>query len=214
VAILNTVGPILERVRDQRLRILYLQEVADRLAVGLPWLEQQIKATKAQVTENIGKNANSKESEKIPREEVILVRFMLQNRKYLELVRASGILDKFASRDAQMMAQRIIERYCQNPNDFDKLAASLIIQDQAGANTATTQLLSGHIGAEVVMDEANESQLIKDCIARVKERDFKIKSKQILNALKVDPDSSSASSSEKLEVLLKIAQEQKGPRDI
>ena len=212
VTILNTLGPILERVRDQRLRILYLQEVADRLGLEPKWVEQQFHSNKAQPIENKRKIAVQNESEKIPREEAILVRFMLQNQKYLERVRSSGIIEKFASRDAQMIAQRVVERYCQNPNDFDKLAASLIIQDHQSA--ITTHLLSGHIASEVAMDEANELQLIKDCIARVKERDFKIKSKQILNSLKVDPDPSSASSAEKLEVLLKIAQEQKGPREI
>jgi DNA primase len=212
VAILNTLSPILERVRDQRLRILYLQEVADRLGVGLSWLEQQFKVARTQLSENKQKNDNISAVEKIPREEEILVRFMLQNRKYLERVSSSGIVEKFASREAQVIGQRIVERYCQNPNDFDTLAASLIIQDRPSA--VTTNLLSGHIATEVGMDEANELQLLNDCIARVKERDFKIKSKQILNALKIDPNSSSASSSEKLEVLLKIAQEQKGPRDI
>jgi len=214
VEILNKVGPILERVRDQRLRILYLQEVAERLSVTPTWVTQQLKGGRMQQPEITRENQKIIESIKIPIEESILVRFMLQKSEYLERVRASGILSKFVSQDAQMIAERVIEKYLQNPNDFDKLAASLIIQTQdqgMAQDRPSSQLLTGHIVGEGFgmknLDEAGELQLLNDCLARVKERDYKIKSRSIINAIKID----SESSHEKLEELMKMAQEQKGP---
>ncbi len=58
------------------------------------------------------------------------------------------------------------------------------------------------------LDEASEQQMIQDCLARVKNRDLDIRKKSLLNSLKLEQDLDS----EKLEVFLKIAKEQKGPK--
>jgi hypothetical protein len=205
VEILGTLTPLLERVRDQRLRILYLQEVADRLGLDVPWVAKQLRVNLPQVNVNTGENKNIKSLDKIPTDESLLVQFMLQKSEYLDHIVGSGCIEKFVSEEARMIAQSIVEKYCQNPNDFDKLGASLIDQG------LPAQLLTNHIAFSTLhdeLDETGEQQLINDCIARVRERDFKIRSKSILNSIKTEQ----GNDPEKLEVFLKIAKEHKGPK--
>jgi DNA primase len=208
VEILNALVPVLERVRDQRLRIFYLQEVADRLSVTAQWVAQQLKQNLSQGTERTHKIQVPAAPKKLPTEESILVQFMLQKPEYLELINASGVLDKFASDEARMVAQQIVERYCQNPNDFDRLGASLIslAEGYSGAQELLTNQAAWR--AQTPLDDAGERQLIQDCLVRVRERDLKIRSKSILNSIKANQDTSD----EKLEVFLKIAREHKGPK--
>jgi hypothetical protein len=136
---------------------------------------------------------------------------MLQKSEYLERVRSSGVIDKFASEDARLAAQSIIEKYCQNPNDFDKLGASLAHQE---SSPAILELLTNHVGVVANQDlegaGEQEQQLLRDCLIRVKERDLKIKSKTMLNSIKIGQDPSSA----ELEDFLKLAKERKGPKNI
>jgi DNA primase len=207
VEILNQVTPLLERVKDQRLRILYLQEVADRLGVTPQWVEQQLRRNTTQISEKTEINRQQTDTNRIPTDESILVQFMLHKPEYLELVRSSGAVEKFVSDEARMTAQRIIEKYCQNPNDFDRLGASLISQGMSA------HLLTGHIAGNTGssnLDEAGEKQLVHDCLVRVRERDLKIRSKSILNSIKND----AGNNAEKLEIFLKISKEQKGPKTL
>ena len=111
---------------------------------------------------------NSKTPSKIPNEESILVQFMLQKSEYLELIKNSGCIEKFVSEEARVTAQNVVEKYCQNPNDFDRLGASLIDQG------LPAQLLTNHIAFSTMnseLDEVGEQQLIQDCLTRVREKE-------------------------------------------
>jgi hypothetical protein len=133
-----------------------------------------------------------------------LVQFMLEEPAYLEQIHSSGIVEYFAHKETRMAAQKIIERYCENPGDFDKLGASLTSQG------LLSELLTSHIGlrAKNDLDKAGEKQLIQDCLRRVKDRHLKVLSKSLLSSLKTD----SQSTPEDLETFMKIAMEQKGPK--
>lgn len=209
VEILNAFTPILERVTDQRLRILYLQEVADRLDVTIRWVEQQLRKPIAQPIDITKKNIDSKLVPKIPTDESMLVQFMLHKPEYLELITKSGSIEKFVSDEARDLAQKIVEKYCQNPSDFDKLAASLMsLEDIQGVARQVLNHFFSFRELNSGLDEASEQQMIQDCLARVKNRDLDIRKKSLLNSLKLEQDLDS----EKLEVFLKIAKEQKGPK--
>jgi len=202
VELLDVLGPLLERVTDQRLRILYLQEVAERLGMEQRLVAQQLRAQHAQPAENTQINVNTEKTEKIPTEEEILVQFMLQKPVHLEFIQASGAIEKFVNNEARMVAQKVVEKYCQNPNDFDKLGASL---KGEGVNS---ELLTNHIGFNSGLDKAGDEQLIQDCLVRVKDRYLKRMSKNLLNSIKSEPDLNN----EQLEIFMKIAMEQKGPQ--
>ena len=64
---------------------------------------------------------------------------MLEDPKYLESIHASGVTEIFVSEEARKAAQSIIEKYCQNPSDFDKLGASLM------SHGVNSELLASHI---------------------------------------------------------------------
>ena len=209
VEIMGELTPMLDRVRDQRLRILYLQEVADRLGLDAQWVSRQLRVNVPQANVKTVEIKNIKSIDKIPTDESLLVQFMLQKSEYLDHIMGSGCIEKFVSEEARMIAQSIVEKYCQNPNDFDKLGALIIAQgiDQG----LPAQLLTNHIAFSTMhdeLDETAEQQVINDCIARVRERDFKIRSKSILNSIKTEQ----GTDQEKLEVFLKIAKEHKGPK--
>ena len=130
---------------------------------------------------------------------------MLEKKDHLTAINESGIIEMFASDEARVIAKKITEKYCQNPNDFDKLGASLLGQGE------TNELLTSQIAFRSTigeLDEAGEQQLVLDCLARVKDRHLRGQSKRLLNSIKIE----STVNSENLEVFMKIAKEQKGPK--
>jgi DNA primase len=205
IEILNRVVPLIERVRDQRLSSLYLQELADRLGVEPSWIRSQLTILSKQMPELTNKNAVLKKTNTVPNEESVLVQFMLQKPEYLTLISESGAVDMFASSEAMDIAKKIAEKYCQISNDFDRLGASLLGQGE------TNELLTSQIAFRSMvgdLDEAGEQQLIQDCLVRVKDRHLREQSKRLISSIKAGSDLNS----ENLEVFMKIAKEQKGPK--
>jgi DNA primase len=203
IEVLNKVGPLLERVRDQRLESLYLQELGDRLDLEPLWIKKQLNISKAQTSVITNKTTNIPDVEKLHNEESVLVQFMLQKPEYLTSIRESGAIDMFTNVGARELAKKLIEKYCQIPNDFDKLGASLLGQGE------TNELLTSQIAFRTTvgdLDEAGEKQLILDCLARVKVRHLREQSRKLLSSIKSESDLNS----ENLEVFMKIAKEQKG----
>lgn len=204
--ILNKILPLIERVRDQRLSSLYLQEAADRLGVEPQWILKEKKQMSRQVLKIINKNENKQLVKGVPPEESFLVQFMLRKSEYLRIIQDSGAIDKFLDSDARNIARKTVEKYWQNPNDFDKLGASLV------GEGIFHELLTSHIGLDAAigdLDEAGELQLIQDCLIRVKDRHLRAQSRELLSSLKTETDLNS----EKLEIFMKIAMEQKGPKN-
>jgi len=190
IQILEKIAPLLAEMVDQRLKSLYVREAADRLNVTEDWLVKSLRTT-AQTSVNTHKNkgaeigvslrpGNQSESKNLfPKEEQALIKLMLKNRAYLEKILELKIIDEFTHPETQKVAREIGSRYLKNPNDFDRLGASLV---EKGIEA---ELISSSI-VEQLIDEAEEWQLIQDCSKRVRERRKKQKAREIINTLKVD----------------------------
>lgn len=206
VRILDRLNPVLAQVRDSRLRTIYMEEVANLLGFERNWLNQNVAAPKPKVVENTVKSENLKPVIKAPLEEILLVQFMLKDPEYLKTVVEQGLVDLFSDVSVRDTARAVAERYCQNPNDFDKLAALLLNEGKPA------ELLTSHIGSDVRMKgpdlEAGERQLFADCLSRVKDRHLKRKTKELISTLKIDSDSTS----ETLTAFMEFARQTKGPR--
>ncbi|MCC6278135.1 MAG: DNA primase [Oligoflexia bacterium] len=202
VEILKILGPVLGRVTDQRLRILYQRELSGVLLVDDQMVSSFMGNVTSQVPEIKKQNEKLNQKVEIPAEEEVLVQFMLQEPRHLEAIRDSGVIEKFVSLEARQIGEKAVERYCQNPSDFDRLAASLL------GEGLSAELLTNHIGFQSGLDRAGEVQLIQDCLNKVRQRHSNRESKQILTQLKANPEMDT----EKLQAFMKIAKEQKGPK--
>ncbi len=207
--VLELIQPVLDRVKDQQLRSLYLQEVADRLNLDTQMLARAKSGGFTQPAVNTREKQIMKKPVDLPKDEKLLVQFMLVDKKYLKLVQEAGVISSFISADARMLANRIVERYCQNPNDFDKLAASLL-----GENTEEVQILKDSFSIfaqDRPENKEEEEKMVADCLESVKQKNLKQRSTEILNSLK-STDKDSDLTLAKLKDFLEIAKEQKGPQ--
>lgn len=210
--ILDAVRTVLDRVKDQQLRSLYLQEVADRLNIDTRQLARATAPLYTQVHRNIEENRSLQKSMVPPKDELLLVQFMLIEKEHLELIRDSHVVESFVSEGAKDLSLKAIERYCQNPNDFDKLAASLLAGEALKAETI--QILKDALSVfnlERLKDKEEERKMIGDCILRVRQRSLKQRSKEILNSIKTDSADSEAVTA-KLKDFMQLAKEQKVPQ--
>ncbi len=210
VEILSDLKPLIDRVRDQQLRILYLQEVAERLNLDTGGVVQQFKGASTQVPKSTNDFKIKEEKSDIPKDEKLLVQFMLESKEYVELVQEAGVIDSFLNDNTRRLAHLIVERYCQNPGDFDKLAASLLSECTPGESDIIRDSLS-FLAEARPSDEADEKKLVIDCIRRVNQKVLKRRSKEILNSLKIQ-DSNAEIEIKKLKDFYEIAKEQKGPQ--
>lgn len=210
VEILSVLRPLLMHVKDQQLRTLYAQEVAERLNLDTSQVLRADSRNIIQTTENTGKFSNKSILSAAPKDEKLLVQFMLERKEYVELVQEAGVIDNFFDGNAKRLAQKIVEKYCQSPNDFDKLPASLLNFEE-GQNPPGGENLLEELIFELVdlrpKNKADEEKLVMDCIGRVKQRRLKAKSKELLAELK--SSKASENSEEKLKDFFEMAKEQK-----
>lgn len=202
--ILNKLLPILEKVGEARLRLFYAQEVGDRLGLEANWVARQVKVKSAQPIVNTDKNQQTS-AEPPPKEELILIERMLSKKEYLDFVRDSEIVPMFHHPQTKALGLSILEKYCQNPNDFDKLTAYL------STGEGPLNWLTSHIAlseGKAPLDKSGEKQLIQDCLNRVKSRHLKAESKKMLQTLKSDPNL------ESLKTFMEIAREQKNQQGV
>ena len=79
--------------------------------------------------------------------------------------------------------QIAIERYGQNPKDFDKLTASL------SSRVEEPGLLTKHLDErQFQLDEEKGRQLMNDCLEKARSRSLKAQAKQVLQSMQAADD--------------------------
>src|ERR1044071_8844950 len=98
---------------------------------------------------------------------------------YLKAAIESGVMDLFSHPGAKVVSKRIMEVYRLMPNKFDNLSALLAGEVQPAE--AVTRHLSEPYRS---LNSEGAAKLLQDCIKRVKEKDLRLKSKELVSNLR------------------------------
>ncbi len=209
---MEKVKPYLNAISDRGLKELYVKTVAQRLLVDEKWVlrELQVEANTnvrppASQAARIEKPVNTEEiSYEIEqwrlkgsqRDELYLVGMVLNSPELLTKVIESGVHMKVSSESVKKLLSLVIQRYGQNPSDFDKLTPLVF------SRIKDPEELTG-LFKFWSLDGANEEALktTMSCIKRIEARHLKLQSQIIAGQLQNGQQSDSL---EKLEQIMNI----------
>lgn len=190
VALMDRMTPVLFSCADSRLRDLYIQELAERLQVEAAWVIKalkgstkdapikapQVSAPEGTVTSQPPPNIDLETIviKKAPRAELYLLNVALMKEEYYQEVMASGVIEALSHEGIREAFKRAEHLYRQRACKFDNLIALLV--PAIDPPEAVSLLL-----AKPLSDLQNEGlkKLISDCTKKIREANFRAKSKQI-----------------------------------
>lgn len=135
---MQKVAPLLNAISDRGLKDLYVKEVAKRLTVEEKWVHRELKeqGTRPMIRPEPAESAPSptidpNEPEQWPlkgaeKDEIYLLGMVLNSPESLAKVIESEVTVKLSSEPVKKLLSLVIERYGQNPSDFDKLAPTVV----------------------------------------------------------------------------------------
>ncbi len=202
VDIVQKAAPLLRITLSQQLAALYIEEIAQRLDVEIPWVQRTLRewsnAEKARqaTTPQKAQGAvvavsapavpqalalqDSPESpplisiQNAPRDEAFLVNLLLHSRELFAEAQAEGVFEMLTHDGLRKLTALASERYRQKPDDFDRLAASLASQvDSPSA-----------ISSRADSDETEERRLMIDYLTAIRNRFLKNQAKVLANQLR------------------------------
>jgi DnaB-helicase binding domain of primase len=207
---MEKVTPFLNAISDRGLKDLYTKEVAKRLSVEEKWVVRALKddAPKstmvrtektAPIAPSNTPDPNEPEQWKLKgaqKEELYLLGMALNSPELLTKVISSEVHQKISSEPVKKLLSLVIDRYGQNPSDFDKLAPLVVSRIKDPEELTGLFKFWSLDGAE---EEAMKTTL--SCIKRVEARHFKLQSEIIAGQMQ---NGVSDESMEKLEQIMNI----------
>lgn len=213
VALIDKLSPWLKSARDERLRDLYVSEVAERLRVEPDWVYRALEGARTRheppkgtsvsssLVEGGKKVAVAAKAELIdlkgaPRSELYLLNVALMKDKYYQQVKASGVTAQLSHPGVRRAFERFAQLYLQLPNKFDSLSSLLVVE------VAPAEAVGLHLQPPLVdLTVEGAVKLISDCIRKIQEVHLRTESKKLRSSLKgQDPESQR----EKLEQIMNI----------
>jgi DNA primase len=198
VKLATQLQPIFQSIQDQRLKLLYLSEAAQKLNVDEKWLKQAIiaarsdarfpnsstsQASNGNLNANVEPTANTVlapasvdqiQLKGVSNVEGLLLGLALKNHANFSLILDSNIAEDIAHPGVQELLKRSTEVYRQAPEKFDRLSSLLV------SFVDRPELLI----AEDSDAEADDSRMILDCLRKVKEHKLAIARKNLTLDLK------------------------------
>lgn len=208
---MEKVAPYLNVISDRSLKDLYIKEVATRLSVDTKWVIRSLQdeapkplaSQKATPTEQTPTapvtDPNEPPQWKLkgaPKEELYLLGVVLNSPESLVKVIDTDVGSKFSSESVKKLLSLVIERYRQNPSDFDKLAPLVVSRIKDPEELTGLFKFWSLDGAE---DEVMKTTL--SCIKRVEAHNFRRQSQIIAGQLQNGVEGTSL---EKLEQIMNI----------
>lgn len=208
---MEKVAPYLNVISDRSLKDLYIKEVAKRLSVDSKWVVRSLEdgtpkpvnAARATVAEQkpsaplVDPNEPTQWKLKgAPKEELYLLGVVLNSPESLTKVIETGVGPKFSSESVKKLLSLVIDKYRQNPSDFDKLAPLVVSRIKDPEELTGLFKFWSLDGAE---DEAMKTTL--SCIKRVEARHLRLQSEIIAGQLQNGVEGTSL---EKLEQIMNI----------
>jgi DNA primase len=200
VAILDRLAPVVHATSDQRLKDLYVSEMASWLNVDKKWAFNAIKKSGLEnanprkldppvnVPPALGVEALSDagiETESIiiledaPRAEIELLNLALLKHEYLDEILETNIVSFFGHAGTKQVFSKIEQCYRQMPSEFDTLLRNLI--NQVNPPSALSLHLEKPF-AEISKEGAKK--LISDCARRIRETYLRARHKEIASHLR------------------------------
>jgi DNA primase len=195
--LLDAMTPFLEVIEDQRLRRLYAEALAARLAVDPQLIEKSTKSgirpPSSEARKNIEraitqssrplvKETGSTERIKltqVPKAELYLLNLALSSPERLNSIWTAEVVAEMLHPGVQRLFSVAYEEHRQNPNEFDKLTSYLMTLTEGGDN------LGLHLGKNFqAMSVADLNKMQADCIQQVQDRFSKAKVKEIASELR------------------------------
>lgn len=199
----------LNAISDRGLKDLYVKVVAQRLSVEEKWVQRALKEDSAKSPLKNQKNPAPLETPALDtneieqfqlkgaqKEELYLLGVVLNSPESLNKVIETQMSVKISSESVKKLLSLVIERYGQNPSDFDKLAPLVISRVKDPEELTGLFKFWSLDGAE---DEVMKATL--SCIKRVEERYLKLQSQIIAGQLQ---NGAGVESLEKLEQIMNI----------
>ncbi len=216
LALVEKCQPVLETIRDSRLKELYKIELAQKLQIQLPQLSRMLSGESSalqkgsiqkvgqgsnfsneppEFIESGGVPAKELESEMLqtfkigntPKAERLLLSLAIKNRANLDLIIHSNVIQHLKSQGAKEIFQWMLQEYRQNPAVFDSL----------------TNLLSSKVDDTSVLFEADrvetedrenleihEATLLRDCLRKIIADSLKEQMDRLSLELKLQQDES------------------------
>jgi DNA primase len=228
VQLADRARPLFEQMADERLKKLYVQELASQMQVAIPWLVDALggranllKRPVQQVENSAGNASTAKavpeiESEKYEIElksashlEKMLVSLAIKSRANFQVFLDSRIENLITHPGLRSVFKIAKDLYGQVPEKFDKLLSLLVAKvDQPDVlffndRTLNVSMRNQNVGsldhsqdegdllvaADVISDEdfEKETQLLKDCIKRMRETGLKEQLKKLALEMKDKP---------------------------
>lgn len=198
----------MNEISDKSLKMLYVTYLANRLSVEENWVRERLR------TETPIKPASSSKEaaptpleeddapvEKIrlkgqPKDELYILGAAVNSIELLTKIDTSRVVKEFSSQSLARLLSLVLDKYGQNPSDFDKLAAFVVDRVYDPEELSGLFKFWSLEGAE-----AEYNKVIDNCIKRVQTRQLKRQSEIIAGQL-LDPTNSQTM--EKLEQLMNI----------
>jgi DNA primase len=194
-------------ISDKSLKMLYVKFLANRLSVDEAWVRERLKtetplkpvsAAREPMPQALDDDAPV---EKVRlkgnhKDELYILGAAVNSIELLTKIDTAKVIEEISSLPLRKLLESVLERYRQNPNDFDKLAAFVV------GRVYDPEELSGLFKFWSLEGAENESdKMIESCIKRVQTRRLKRQSEIIAGQL-LDPTNSQTM--EKLEQLMNI----------
>lgn len=198
VALLDRMTPFVRSCADNRLKELYMRELAERLSVETAWVQRAVAGDKSHEparrmnVSNVSdpkpgpeaaKPTDSGQNEpvpskikvlKAPRAELYLLNIALTKDKYYQAVKESGVIEDLSHEGIKQVFARIEQLCRQMPSKFDNLTALLV------SEVEPPETVSLHLQAPLVdLTEEGADKLIQDCTRKIKVAGLRFQSKQL-----------------------------------
>lgn len=201
VELLDQLIPILERIPDERLFRLYIDNLAVLLDVDRTLIERSVNGerplpNRPRTPTPPPRNPDKIDLSRIPRLEQELLNVILMKEVYLKEALKSGVFAEISHPGLKRVVARIEEEYRLMPNKFDNLSA--LLAGEVEPSEAVTRYLAEPYRS---LSDENAAKLLQDCIKRVKENFLRHKSKELVSSLR---GSNPADSAEQLEQIMNI----------
>ncbi len=147
IQLIDRLKPLFNQINDRRLLDLYLQETAQKLSVGIPWLKQALGAEKmARENRNFDLKESSSMShlresisiQEAPQNvveyflktasvaELLLLALSLKSRANIECMMEENIIESLSHDSVKKLLIKSVEVYRQSPEKFDRLISQLM----------------------------------------------------------------------------------------
>jgi len=184
IQLLDEITPLVRIVKDQRLRDLYVKEIATRFSFEEGWLQKVVSGIadkpRVQTTHMPQGQAETAKAKTVPpKAEAIILNMVLFRESFLQKALAARVQELLSDDKIRDLFTEIGNLYGQRPNDFDKFTSILISKYDESA------VFTRHLNPnEYNLTEEQAEKLFTDCIERLRSDHFRGQAKRIASDIK------------------------------